>query len=139
MPEPTSTTAAATLIAASTTVPMLEAFGVSLGLRPDVLIAGFAGALVAIVLLDSVPSHGDTWQHLVRSTVRRIFVALASSIAAGYLTPLVLLLSNLPDALLLGLAFTIGSGAQKYLRKAMEKFNLAERPPATTENGGPKA
>jgi hypothetical protein len=138
MPEPTSTTAAATLIAASTTVPMLEAFGVSLGLRPDVLIAGFAGALVAIVLLDSVPSHGDTWQHLMRSTVRRIFVALASSVTAGYVAPLMLLMSNLPDSLLLGLAFVLGSGAQKGLRWAMGKFGLAQASP-TTENGGPRA
>lgn len=137
MPEPTTTTAAATLIAAGTTVPMLEAFGVSLGLRPDVLIAGFAGALVAIVLLDSVPSEGDTWNHLVRSTVRRIFVALASSITAGYLTPLMLLVANLPDALLLGVAFTTGSGAQKCVGWAMGRLGLAPRP-AALESGGPK-
>ncbi|MGQ3001302.1 MAG: hypothetical protein ACT6UH_00710 [Hydrogenophaga sp.] len=137
MPEPTTTTAAATLIAAGTTVPMLEAFGVSLGLRPDVLIAGFAGALVAIVLLDSVPSEGDTWSHLVRSTVRRIFVALASSITAGYLTPLVLLLSNLPDALLLGVAFTTGSGAQKFVGWVMSRLGLAPRLGAESEGNKP--
>jgi hypothetical protein len=138
MPEPTTTTAMATVVAASTTVPMLEAFGVSIGLRPDVLIAGFAGALVAIVLLDSVPSVGDTWQHLVRSTVRRIFVALASSITAGYLTPLLLLMSNLPDSLLLGLAFAIGSGSQKYLRSALERLQFNPRPTNPTDNGGPQ-
>lgn len=138
MPEPTSTTALATVIAASTTVPMLELFGVSVGLRPDVLIAGFAGALVAIVLLDTVPTSGDTWQHLVRSTVKRIFVSLASSITAGYLTPLVLLASNLPDALLLGIAFAIGSAAQKYLRSAAERLSLAQKP-TVNDRGGPKA
>ena len=137
MPEPTTTTAVATVLAASTTVPMLELFGVSMGVRPDVLIAGFAGALVAIVLLDSVPSAGDTWRNLLGSTVRRIFVSLASSIVAGYLTPLLLLISNLPDTLLLGLAFTIGAGAQNFLRSAVDRINLA-RGPVTNEQGGHK-
>jgi len=116
---------------------MLELFGVSMGVRPDVLIAGFAGALVAIVLLDSVPSAGDTWRNLLGSTVRRIFVSLASSIVAGYLTPLLLLISNLPDTLLLGLAFTIGAGAQNFLRSAVDRINLA-RGPGTNEQGGHK-
>lgn len=65
MPEPI-TPAAATLASATAAVPTLVAFGVNLGLRPDVLVAGFAGALVAIVLLGSVPSDGDTWRHLAR-------------------------------------------------------------------------
>lgn len=135
MPEPTTTTAVATVLAASTTVPMLELFGVSVGLRPDVLIAGFAGALVAIVLLDTVPTAGDTWRHLMRSTVKRIFVSLASSITAGYVAPLMLLVSNLPDGLLLGVAFVLGSGAQKGLRWAMEKFGLAQTSPAIDKGG----
>lgn len=136
MPEPTTTTAVATVLAASTTVPMLELFGVSVGLRPDVLIAGFAGALVAIVLLDSVPTAGDTWQHLLRSTIKRIFVSVASSITAGYVAPFMLLVSNLPEGLLLFVAFVLGSGAQKGLRLAMEKFGLAQ-PSPTTDKGGP--
>jgi hypothetical protein len=44
-----------------------------------------------------------------------MFVALASSLTAGYLTPLVLLLSSLPDPLLLGVAFATGGGAQQVL------------------------
>ena len=46
MPEPTSTTASVvplTTMAAAT--PVLHVAGVSLGLRPDVLLAGFAGAV----------------------------------------------------------------------------------------------
>lgn len=43
MPEPTSTTlAAATYAAAGMTVPVITAFGIPLGLRADVLVAGFA-------------------------------------------------------------------------------------------------
>ncbi len=123
MPEPATSAAAATIAAATAAVPVLTAFGVPLGLRPDVLIAGFAGALVAIVLLDTVPAGGDTWSHLVRTTVRRILVALASSLTAGYLTPLVLLVSQLPDALLLGAAFGTGGGAQKVLRALIARLN----------------
>jgi hypothetical protein len=124
MPEPTSTTAAAaaTYAAAGLSVPVITAFGVPLGLRADVLIAGFFGSLVAIILLNSVPSEGDTRQHLVRTTFKRIFVAVASSVTAGYLTPLALLLANLPDALLLSAAFGVGGGAQRVLLILIAKF-----------------
>lgn len=123
MPEPTSTTAAAiTYAAAGLSVPMLTAFGVPLGLRADVLIAGFFGSLVAIILLNSVPSIGDTWQHLVRTTFKRMFVAMASSVTAGYLTPLALLMANMPDALLLSAAFGVGGGAQRVLLVVIARF-----------------
>lgn len=125
MPEPIISPAAATIAAATAAVPAITAFGVPLGLRVDILMAGFAGSLVAIILLNSVPASGDTWQHLIRSTFRRMFVALASSITAGYLTPLVLLMANLPDALLLGVAFAVGSGAQKVLLGTIRRLNPA--------------
>lgn len=126
MPEPTSTTAAATLITAPAAVSMLTAFGVNLGLRPDVLVAGFAGALVAIILLGSVPSEGDTWQHLMRTTIKRMFVSLASSLTAGYCTPVVMLAVSMPDPLLLGAAFGIGAGAQRVLRNAIDRVSPAK-------------
>lgn len=120
MPEPTTSTAA-TLVAAATAVPALTAFGVPLGLRADVLVAGFAGALVAIVLLNSVPASGDTWRHLVRTTLRRMIVSLASSITAGYLTPAVI--AGLADPYMLGAAFAVGAGAQRVLAAAIARFS----------------
>lgn len=132
--------AAATIAAATAAVPALTAFGVNLGLRPDVLVAGFAGALVAIVLLGSVPADGDTWPHLLRTTLRRVSVAVASSLTAGYLTPLALLLANLPDALLLGVAFAVGGGAQRVLLSAINRLNPTDAPPGgsapKTSTGG---
>lgn len=133
MPEPVITPAAATLAAAPPAVAMLTAFGVNLGLRPDVLVAGFAGALVAIVLLHSVPSEGDTWRHLIKATARRVAVVLASSLVAGYITPLTLLMANLPEALLLAVAFSVGAGAQKILRGVIDRIN-----PPSTASGGAK-
>lgn len=121
MPEPAVTAASTTLAAATAAVPALTAFGVNLGLRPDVLVAGFAGALAAIVLLNSVPTEGDTWLHLVRTTWRRIAVAIASSLVAGYLTPTLMLAMPMADALALGLAFATGAGAQKVLHRAIER------------------
>ena len=122
MPEPTSTTVAvATLAAASVSMPMLTLFGVPLGLRADLLIAGFFGSLVAVILLNSVPGSTDTWTELVRTTLRRMFVAVASSLTAGYLTPLVLLMASLPDPLLLSAAFAVGGGAQKVLVFAISR------------------
>jgi len=122
MPEPTST-AAATLAAAAATIPMISAFGVPLGLRVDLLIAGFAGSLVAIILLNSVPSTGDTWRELVRATVRRMMVAFASSLTAGYLTPLAMLVAALPESLLLGAAFAVGGGAQQVLMGIIRRLS----------------
>lgn len=116
MPEPTTTAAGVLTVATATAAStMITAFGVPLGLRGDVLIAGFAGALVAIILLNAVPGSSDTWRELLRTTVRRMFVAFASSLTAGYLAPLALLAAQLPDSLLLGGAFAVGGGAQQVL------------------------
>lgn len=136
MPEPTSSTAAAvaTLTAAGISMPMLTLFGVPLGLRVDLMIAGFCGSLVAIILLNSVPGDADTWPQLLRTTLRRMAVALASSITAGYLTPLALLIANLPDALLLSAAFAVGGGAQRVLIGAIARLSGA--PAAPRSEGG---
>lgn len=131
MPEPATAAAGVTLAAGTLTVPVLTAFGVPLGLRADLLIAGFAGSLVAIILLNTVPSGGDTWRELVRTTVRRMFVALASSLTAGYLTPLALLVAALPESLLLGSAFAVGGGAQQVLMFAIRRLSGAGNQPPT--------
>lgn len=133
MPEPAATAASTTLAAATAAVPALTAFGVNLGLRPDVLVAGFAGALAAIVLLNSVPTEGDTWLHLLRTTWRRIAVAISSSLVAGYLTPTLMLAVPMADALMLGIAFATGAGAQKVLRRAIERADRLGQP-----KGAPK-
>jgi hypothetical protein len=120
MAEPTSTAlAAATFVATSVSLPVLTVLGIPLGLRIDLLIAGFFGSLVAIILLNSVPSTGDTWRELIRTTLHRMFVAAASSLTAGYLTPLVLLMANLPEPLVIGVAFAVGGGAQQVLMSAI--------------------
>lgn len=124
MPEPTTTAAGVLTVATATaTSTMITAFGVSLGLRVDVLIAGFAGALVAIILLNAVPGSSDTWRELLRTTMRRMFVAFASSLTAGYLAPLALLAAQLPDSLLLGGAFAVGGGAQQVLVFAIKRIS----------------
>lgn len=123
MVEPTTTTTAAvTLAAGSIAVPTLTIAGIPLGLRPEILIAGFAGSLVAIILLNSVPSSGDTWSALLRTTLRRMMVALTSSLTAGYLAPLVMLIGQLPDAAQLGTAFAVGGGAQRVLLAVLRRI-----------------
>eukprot|EP01034_Spumella_vulgaris_P032266 gene32266-39840_t len=105
--------------------------GVALGLRIDILIAGFAGSIVAMVLLNLVPGTGDTWRELLRTTVRRMAVAIASSLTAGYLTPLAMLVATLPDALLLGGAFAVGGGAQQVLMFAIKRMSGRRGHPMT--------
>ena len=123
MAEPTTTIAGlGTVAAAAVSTSALSAFGVPLGLRADLLIAGFAGSLVAIILLNTVPGSTDTWRELLRTSVRRLGVAWASSITAGYMTPLALLMANVPESLLLSMAFLVGSGAQRVLVAFMRRY-----------------
>lgn len=125
---PVDPTAPVTLAAGAIAVPVLTAFGVPLGLRPDLLIAGFSGALVSIVLLNAVPSSGDTWQHLVRTTGRRMAVVVAGALTAGYLTP-----ALLPDttavAWLLGAGFAVGAAAQRVLQIVIRRWFPDAPPP----------
>lgn len=122
MAEPATTTTAVTLAAGSIAVPALTIAGIPLGLRPEILIAGFAGSLVAIILLNSVPASGDTWSALLRTTLRRMMVALASSLTAGYLAPMIMLIGQLPDAAQLGSAFAVGGGAQRVLLAVLARI-----------------
>ena len=119
--EPT-TSAAATLGGAAVSASAITAFGVPLGLHADVLLAGFFGSLVAIILLNTVPGSADTWQELLRTSTRRLSVAWASSITAGYITPLALLVAEMPQGLLLSMAFMVGAGAQRVLVALMARF-----------------
>ena len=123
MPEPTSTAAVATLAATAVTVPALTAFGIPLGLRPDLLLAGFNGALVAIILLNSVPGTSDTVRELIRLSFRRMAVAFASSLTAGYVTPMAAPMSTSDPSLFLT-AFAVGAGAQWVLRRLIKKFQV---------------
>ena len=135
MPEPTSTAAGvATIAMGAASTSAITAFGVSLGLRADILIAGFFGSLVAIILLNTVPGTSDTWVELLRTTVRRMFVAFASSLTAGYLTPLVMLMVQLPEAALLGGAFAVGGGAQQVLTGVIRR--LSGTPASQGAQGG---
>jgi len=126
MPEPVST-ATGTLVAATVAVPAITLLGVPLGLRPDVLVAGFAGAIAAIALFNAVPSTGDTWRELLRTSGRRIGFAVASSLTAGYLAPAM----QVPESFLLGAAFVVGSSAQHFLRWAIRKMS------GTAQSGQP--
>ncbi len=123
MVEPTTTAGAvATLGGAAVSASAITAFGVPLGLHADVLLAGFFGSLVSIILLNTVPGGIDTWQQLVRTSVRRLAVAWASSITAGYLTPLALLVANVPQPGLLSMAFLVGAGAQRVLVALLRRY-----------------
>lgn len=130
MPEPTST-AAATIASAMVSTSAITLLGIPLGLRADMLVAGFAGSLVSIILLNAVPPYGDTWRDLVRTTMRRMFVSMASALTAGYLTPMVMLAVALPDPLVMGAAFGTGAGAQKLLMSTIARLSAAQ-----TQQGG---
>lgn len=89
MPEPTSVVAAAGTAAAS---PVLVLLGIRLGLQPSDLIAGAAGAAIAILLLNAVPSTGDGARELARTTLKRVGFALGSAMFAAYSAPVAALI-----------------------------------------------
>lgn len=112
-------------------VPQIIIFGYAVGLRADVLLAGFAGSVVAIAFFNAVPSTGDTRWELARTSWRRMWHCLACALTAGYLTPLLLLLDGLlviggekvriPESLTLSVAFVAGAGAQRILGRFIKK------------------
>lgn len=104
-----------TIAAGTAAVPVLTIAGMSLGLRGDVLLAGFAGALAGVAMLNTVPATGDTAIEMMRTALRRMGVIVTSALTAGYVTPLALIFAALPEAALLALAFVIGAGAQRVL------------------------
>lgn len=122
MAEPTTIAAATTVAGGAVSASALSAFGIPLGLQVDLLLAGFSGALVAIILLNSVPGGSDRWQDMLRLSLRRLAVAWASSITAGYLSPLVTLIADVPPTLMLSMAFLVGVGAQRVLIKLMARY-----------------
>jgi len=84
MPEPTISTAGAAAAATAAVSPILVVAGVSVGLHAGDLIAGVVGAAAAILFFNAVPSTGDTWRELLRTSGKRVFFALVSAAFAGY-------------------------------------------------------
>lgn len=124
MLEPTSTTVTVVAAAATASIPVLTILGVPLGIRVDWLMAGFLGALVGIILFDTVPTVGDSWQQLARNTFKRMFVMVASSLTAGYLTPIIALsFAAMVDPVLLGIAFGIGIAPKFIMGIVLKRFS----------------
>lgn len=122
MTEPASGTfLGVAMTTAGSTVAVLTVAGVPTGLRPDQLLAGFLGAVAAMALLNSVPSTGDTWRELLRTSIERVSVAIGSAVTAGYVGPLVGLVSGIPGPLLLGITFVVGAAAQRVLRGLVDR------------------
>lgn len=117
MTEPSSA-ALGTAVAVGAGVPVLTAFGISLGLHPGILIAGVFGAFVSIVLLNAVPPEATAW----RTTLRRIAVLAASGITAGYMTPVVMHIIAMSDPFSFGVAFAIGASAEGTLLAVLARF-----------------
>jgi hypothetical protein len=140
MPEPTSS-AAVTLATHALAMPALTVAGVGLGLRADVLLAGFCGAVAAMALLNTVPGSGDTWPELLRTSARRVGVSVGSAVTAGYISPLLALINGVPGELILSVAFVAGAFAQKLLPWIFERLGGGKgiRPPPGDDDGPPPA
>lgn len=127
MAEPTST-ATATIAVAAGTIPVLTILGIPLGVRPEILFAGFFGGLVGIALLNTVPAvSSGAWGALWTAT-RRMCVTLASSLTAGYIAPMLAGLVSFEN--LLGISFVVGASAQHVMTLAISKLNLQSAPDA---------
>lgn len=114
--------ASASIGAPAITAGALTIFGVAVGIRPELLFAGFCGAFAAISLLNTVPASGDTWQHMLKTSWRRVSVSVASAMCSAYCAPLVPLTLD-TDAKLLGAAFVVGAGAQTVLAVLIQRVS----------------
>lgn len=100
MPEPTTTGAAGILISASG----ITIFGLSIGLRPELMLAGLWGAFWALSYAEPMPM------------VRRASLSILASILSGYGTPAAMsllentLLRSASEALLERLQFPVAVG-----------------------------
>ncbi len=81
-----------------------------------------------------MPSTGDSARELLRTTFKRVGVAVASAVTAGYASPIVALMAAIPDALLLGISFVVGAGAQQILPKLI--LRLGDPQPRPKADGG---
>lgn len=120
-------------------VQVLTIAGVSLGLRPDFLIAGMLGAVVSIFLLNSVPLVGDGFGARINNMAQRFGVVLCSAVTSGYLTPLVAstltVITTVSEAWLLGLAFVVGAGARAFLQRILKHYTDASSSATATKEG----
>jgi len=128
MTEPTTTASAviATAVPAMA-VPLVTLLGINTGLRPDLLLAGFFGGLVAIVILDNAPGATDNWRTLLATSTKRLMVMVSASLTAAYLAPISEpIIAWLPGGLahqgVLAVAFLIGAGAQRTLSTFVERM-----------------
>lgn len=71
MPEPLPS-ATVTLATQALAVPALTVAGMGLGLRADVLLAGFCGAVAAMALLNTVPASHRPQQGRLRTGFRPV-------------------------------------------------------------------
>lgn len=111
-------------------VQILTIFGVSLGLRPDFLVAGMLGAVASIFLLNSVPLEGHGVMARISNMLQRFFVVLSSSVTSGYMTPLSMaMIPTMGAELQLGVAFVVGAGARILLQRCIQRYSDAIHTP----------
>jgi len=117
-------------------VQILTIFGVSLGLRPDFLIAGMLGAVASIFLLNSVPLEGQGFGARLSNMFQRFFVVLSSAATAGYLSPLFAGLLSLNSDWGMATAFLVGAGARILLLASINRLH-GKIDPATARKAPP--
>lgn len=142
MAEPIFTPAAvATLAASAAAVPVLTLLGYPLGIRPEVLFAGFAGGCFGVAFLNTVPAlpHPEfpIWVSAIWTASRRIVAVMSSSLAAGYIAPSIAATAA-PEQLFLA-AFVVGAGAQGIVTAALVKMGVQKiEKIETIEKGKPQ-
>ncbi len=87
--EPISTTAGITFASGAATATAVQLLGVTLGLRPDLLFAGFIGVICAIFFLNAEPRSEDTFADLLKTSLRRLLLIVVSVLAACFIAPVV--------------------------------------------------
>lgn len=110
-----------TTLISSVAIVGVTILGIPLGIRVDLLCAGFFGSLSAQVLL---PPTRVELVGVINNLVhfcRKVFAALASCVTAAYLAPIIAIMIHMPETVLVAIAFLIGASANSVLTLLITK------------------
>lgn len=127
--EPISPTAFTfSVVTGSAAIPVLHVLGIPLGIRPDILMWGLIGGIIALILLRPPPPSSSIWRAVVTG-LYLILSLLAGAVTSGVLSQAIAIMFHaaipiIPiDITLSVTAFVIGAKSQQTLVAITSRFD----------------
>jgi hypothetical protein len=127
--EPISPTAFTfSVVTGSAAIPVLHVLGIPLGIRPDILMWGLIGGIIALIHLRAPPPSASVWRAVVAG-LYLILSLLASAVTSGILSEAIAIMLHAaipiipPEVTLSMTAFVIGATSQQTLAAITSRFD----------------